>query len=339
MKANLLRMLARRCAQGLCRLCPTVHSTWASAMAAEVDAIECDREALSYALGCLWVVGGMALACRATPRRIGQACGVGATLMGCAVMASMGAPSKYIALQASALLIAWGSSMLLPKRALRRGLPRIALGAGMALLATAFFGLGPEGAARWVAIGPLHVQSSVVLLPLMVVAWAGRPNREATLGMGLAAAALPLQGDGVMATALLAALLPNAWRARSAHQLGLLAWAFAGWAVTMYQTVPGDVAPFVDGVITAAFGSSTFEGVVLCLGLAALVVPALRVRQADNDRPAVVLRSFGLFWGSLAVLAMLRNSPAPLVGFGGSAVLGYFLSLGGLDEPASSEAG
>ena len=57
---------------------------------------------------------------------------------------------------------------------------RCRLGAGVALLATALFGMPVEGATRWVRFGPLSVQVSLLLLPAMIVAFARTRDAIAT---------------------------------------------------------------------------------------------------------------------------------------------------------------
>ena len=53
-----------------------------------------------------------------------------------------------------------------------------------------------------------------------------------------------------------------------------------------------------------------------------------------SKRPHV---AFGIVWSGIMVAAALGNYPTPLVGYGGSAVLGYLLSLAAL--PAAARSG
>ena len=45
-------------------------------------------------------------------------------------------------------------------------------------------------------------------------------------------------------------------------------------------------------------------------------------------------RSFGIAWLAVAVFAIIGNYPTPLVGYGSSAILGYFLSAAAGSHPA-----
>ena len=70
-------------------------------------------------------------------------------------------------------------------------------------------------------------------------------------------------------------------------------------------------------------------------GAVLMLVPAIAgyFRDPDN-RPLYAV--FGAVWLAVILAAALGNYPTPLVGYGGSAILGYLLSLLGLPpRPAS----
>ncbi|OWQ85292.1 hypothetical protein CDN99_22390 [Roseateles aquatilis] len=299
-------------------------------MAAEVECIAGDREALFFAVGCLRLMAAMAVTSAATPLRVGLVCGCAATLLGCAVMWSMGAPRNYVVLNGASLLLACGVMAWKPARTLALSRPLAPIAFGLVMLATALFGVEVDDTARWLVLGPLRLQPSLVLVPMMVVILAARPTRAASLGVCLAALALALQADVALSTAVLMALLPLILRRRSST---LLIWLVATWAAAVHRASSSADAPFVDGIVAMAFGSSVFQGTLLCAGLAALIVPALWFRREDGAQTSTALASFGCFWGGLAVASLLCHGGAPLVSFGGSAVLGYFLSLGSLPVP------
>ena len=74
------------------------------------------------------------------------------------------------------------------------------------LLLTALLGASVDGASRWVYVGPLSLQVSLIVLPVMIVLYARRPDLAGTAGMAVAALALALQPDRAMAGVLAAGL-------------------------------------------------------------------------------------------------------------------------------------
>jgi hypothetical protein len=83
--------------------------------------------------------------------------------------------------------------------------------------------------------------------------------------------------------------------------------------------------PFVDRILFTAFDVHTLAGVAVVAGCLILLTPAVGALRRGPERP--VLLAFGASWAALIAAAALGNYPTPLVGYGGSAVLGYLLSV------------
>ncbi|HEX8262840.1 MAG TPA: hypothetical protein VF547_08200, partial [Allosphingosinicella sp.] len=192
-------------------------------------------------------------------------------------------------------------------------------------LLTAMFGVVADGASRWVSVGPISVQVSLIVLPAMIVLYARRPDPVGTAGMAVAALALAIQPDRAMAGVLLAGLL--ALLATRPGRLPALACAAAalgfGWTLLAPDRLPSSA--FVDGVLFSAFDVHPVAGLAVVLGAASLLVPAaIGLARGAGDRAALL--AFGGCWSAVIAAAALGNYPTPLVGYGGSAVLGYLLS-------------
>lgn len=347
------RRLASQMLSAASRLLPARLSSWARAMRCELAEIPDDGAALRFALGCLRAALVLAIAAQleaargpasptahptweqqnmngisAQPRLLGLICGAVAVGIGMAYMFAAGAPSHYLLMNLAALLL--GASAWL---ALGRFVgPRLA-GAGPALFAlaallwfTAMAGVAVEGVSRWVSIGPLILQVSLIVVPVMLILYARRPDAIGTAGMIAAAAALAAQPDRAMAGVLLAGLLAIAYATRS--RLTMMATAAAalalGWTLLKPETLPA--VPYVDGVLYAAFDVHPLAGFAVAVGAFVLVLPALvGLFRGAGERSAVL--AFGGCWSGAVVAAALGNYPIPLVGYGGSAVLGYLLSV------------
>lgn len=354
---SLARFLASRTLSAASRLLPPHLSTWSRAMGRELMEIGDDRAALLFAAGCLRAFVSMAVAASARsafaairaalfpaapfswsfptmnsisarPRLLGLVCGAIAVGIGIAYMQAAGAPSRYLLVNLAALVL--GSTAWLALGAAGRS--RLA-GAGLAILAmsvplllTARFGIAANGAARWVSVGPLTVQVSLILVPVMILLYARRPDAAGTAGMMVAALALALQPDRAMAGVLAASLLVLAFDARG--RLPILAAAAAvaafGWTLLSPDALPATL--FVDRILYAAFDIHPLAGAAVAAGAAALIVPAaVGLWKGEGDRAALL--AFGACWSAIVAAAALGNYPTPLVGYGGSAVLGYLLSV------------
>lgn len=347
--------LGRRCAVRILAaaswLLPEPLSAWSRAMAGELGEIDDDREALLFAFGCLRATAGLAAAERLRavramlfppsprslptmspttiqPRLLGLLCGIAAVGLGLAYMAAAGAPSRYLLVNLAALVLGATAWLALGRTAEARldraGTAVLALSGP--LLVTALFGASADGAARWVNVGPLSLQVSLIVLPVMTILYARRPDPVGTAGMAAAALALALQPDRAMAGVLLAALL--ALLAVAPGRLPAAAAAAAaaalGWTLLLPDPLPA--SPFVDQILYTAFDVHPLAGAAVLAGAALLLVPALLAARRGGAAPAPLL-AFGACWSAVVAAAALGNYPTPLVGYGGSAVLGYLLSV------------
>ncbi|QSQ22784.1 hypothetical protein JY651_48130 [Pyxidicoccus parkwayensis] len=361
----------RRIANLLCRalqsILPPQLRDWGLAIRYEVAEIPEDTQALSFALASVCTLAPRAIgllliqpfvalpgaAVRASraganrgsgtlhsPRAVGALCAVGAVGMGLVYMTLAGAPVGYLIINAGALVI--GLALLFPvSRGLGAGgrLPGVLiLGLSLLLLATALLGLRVEGAARWVNLGGVIVQPSLVLLPLMLVGFSRTRTPLATVGIVVAALAMALQPDRAMAAMMTLALAAVAvTRADRPTCLAFTA-SLLAFGVTLLRPDALPAVPFVDRILFSSFGVHALAGLAVLAGSVMLVVPAIIGRSRDGDDRATCF-AFGAAWLAATLAAAFGNHPTPVVGFGGSAILGYALSLSLLPRPVESRVG
>jgi len=129
-----------------------------------------------------------------------------------------------------------------------------------------------------------------------------------------------------MAGALAAGLTVVALIRPDRQALAGAAAALVGFAAAMAQADPSPAMPFVDQILYPAFAVHPLAGAAVVLGAALLVLPALAARRLSGPAQSACI-AFGAVWAALILAAALGNYPTPLVGYGGSAIVGYLLSL------------
>lgn len=265
------------------------------------------------------------------PGFVGLFCAAGAVGLGVLYLLAAGAPARHVAINLAALVVGFAAyaTIVLPRWRLGAARHVVLPALGLALLATALLGAPVEGAARWLALGPLNLQVSLIVLPAMVVLFARRPDSAGAAGVAIAALALALQPDRAMATALLAGLAAVALSRRERPVVIALAAAAASFAATLMQPDNLPATPFVDHIYYSAFAVHPAAGLGLILGSLLLLVPALAGRA-----PGL---AFGAVWLAIVAAAAVDNYPTPLVGYGGSAIVGYLLSLSLMSRAARAE--
>lgn len=263
----------------------------------------------------------------ARPRSLALFCGAGAVALGLAYMLAAGAPARHLVVNLAALILGATAWLALDRTAARRiaseGWAVAAL--SVPLLLTALFGMAVDGASRWMAVGPLNIQVSLVILPVAIVLYARRPTPVATAGIVLASVALAAQPDRGMAGALAASMLAVVLVKPSRPAILALAAATLAFGWTLFTPDNLPATPYVDRIFHTAFSAHPLAGPAVFAGTALLLAPALTGARLALDERAALL-AFGGCWAGIVAAAALGHYPTPLVGYGGSAVLGYLLS-------------
>src|SRR3954468_11543031 len=142
-----------------------------------------------------------------SPRAVGIACALLATLLGLLYLRAAGAPTSHLIVNALSLAMGLALFAVISQSTQdTRVAGGVVLALGIMLLATATLGLSVEGASRWVRVGGVSLQTSLIVLPAMLVVFARSGGFLATTGVVLAAVALALQPDRAMAGVMTAAL-------------------------------------------------------------------------------------------------------------------------------------
>ena len=270
-------------------------------------------------------------------RTVGIACALAATCLGIAYLTAAGAPASRSVVNGVAFLLGVvalvGIGGAMPQISRHSG--PVLLLMGVCLMVTALLGAAADGASRWIMIGPLSVQVSLVLVPFMAVTFARYPTVTGCLGIAVAALALALQPDRAMAGVLAFSMAVLAVTRPSRLSASALVVAIAAFLASMMRTDMLPAVPFVDQILFTAFDVHMLAGAAVWLGaLLLLVPPVLGWRGDEGLRHAYLV--FGAVWLGCIAAAVVGNYPTPVVGYGGSAILGYLLSFSFLPASAGS---
>lgn len=274
---------------------------------------------------------------RLSPQGLGIVCAVSATALGLVYLALADAPVHLLGINAAGLVLGLVALMALrhtfaPLEKLRG--PAL-LVIAFVLLATALIGETADGATRWIAVGSLFVQPSLIFLPLLVVSYARNQTTLATLAMMTAALAMAIQPDRAMAGLLLAGVATQAFLRPGKHVNVALLGSLAAFVVAVVRPDALPAVPYVDQIFFTAFDVSFSAGMAVVGGALLLLAPALAgMRRGPQERHVCIV--FGAVWLAAILAALLGNYPTPVVGYSGAAVLGYTLSLLALPSARAS---
>lgn len=351
-------------AERIVRLCgrwlPTRLSDWGEAMAQEARSIEHPVAALSFVAGCVaWAAREAATEAMRKAlapdagylgkemtmtgqngwriRGVAAICGVLATGMGLIYLSAAGASASLLTMNAAALVAG-----LVLVVSFSRGEPLdrpfvgpVTVAIGVILVLTAALGGEASGVRRWASVGQVVMQPSLIGLPLLIVGFARSRDALTATGVVLAAIALAWQPDRAMAATLVAGIGAIALTTRGRLALGLTGVTLIGLTVACIQPDVVPATPFVDRVYRTALSTSLVAGIAVWVGTAILLVPAI-LGLARDGANKVIYSAFGATWLAVVCAAIAGDYPTPLVGYGGSAIVGYLLATLGLPRRTRS---
>lgn len=368
MTVGLRRGLIKLACRALQAMLPSSLQSWGWAIRYEAAAIADDTKAILFTLDSLCGLMPRALAAHlhqllasligdgapfsegstmnifddilGRPRALGIICAISAVMFGVVYMALAGAPTRYLGINLGALAIGLTMLALLGRIVMagQRWTDGAIVTTAGALLATALFGSQVDGAARWVSLGGLAIQPSLILLPVMLVAFSSIRSALSTVGIIAAAAAMALQPDRAMAGMLALSLAALAIIRRDRHVALALGASLAGFAVTLARSDTLLAVPYVDQILYSSFDVHLGVGLMVWGGVALLLVPAIGGWSRDADNRATYA-AFGAAWFAVIMAAAMGDYPTPIVGYGGSAIIGYALSLLALPKLPRVHAG
>ena len=253
-----------------------------------------------------------------------------AVLLGLAVQHLLGAPTSGLMVQAAgagvgAILFFALSRVHPPGRT-----SVTAVGLAICLVAMALpLIVGPElaGARRWLLLGPISIQPSMILLPLVIwLVAVPRPGMDKSLLVLAIASILALQFDAAALTGLtlawLAGHLPSARRGEI-HVRGV---AFGLAVLTAWAWMRPDALPsvaWVEQVLPNAWGRGLWAGVIATLATLLVITPVILLARGGQ-----AALSLAAFYVGLVGAALVGNYPLPVVGLGASLVVGWLMALG-----------
>jgi cell division protein FtsW (lipid II flippase) len=204
-----------------------------------------------------------------------------------------------------------------------------------ALLSATFTNIGMQGVHRWVRVGLLLVHAGAICLPALVVALgtltrtAHKPGTAVILLGTVIMALLAFQPDAAQATAFAGALF-ILWFPSYRHNLRLvygLAGIAALAALAWTRPDPLPSVAHVEGILQLAAQKGVFWLASSIVALMLLPLPFLLARSCPYLQ---ITRALGSYFCFCLASPLWGAFPVPLLGYGSSSVIGYFVALGWL---------
>ena len=211
----------------------------------------------------------------------------------------------------------------------------IAAAAAVVLLVLTLLNRGMDGVHRWVSVGPVQLHAGFVALPVLIIvagvlgqSRSSRARWIADAGLVIAAATLAFQPDASQAIAFAAAVLIVVLQRSAASWIDWIAVAacVGSSLLAVSRPDPLEPVPHVEGIVHLAASSGLTWLVASIVALMLLPIPFVLnwVKHRDHHE------GMGLtaYFVTVCIAALVAPFPVPVLGFGLSPVLGYFVALG-----------
>jgi hypothetical protein len=263
-----------------------------------------------------------------------------ALLAGIMAMKQLGVPTTIWLTNIAAAfagVVLYCLARLIPP-SLRLSTQLIILAAAVATILLPFIGPGMMGVHRWVSLGGFSLQSSAIVVPLIItaVAWIARQHSAVSIaGAVLTTIILALQPDAAQAFSFaIACSVLFALHARRQHYraIGVLL-LLAAAATSFTRNDPLPAVPHVEGIFALVASRGALWAVFGIAALLLLPLPFIATFARAHDRVALAL---GVYVGMTILASFWGTFPVPVMGYGASPILGYFLALALYDRRLAS---
>jgi cell division protein FtsW (lipid II flippase) len=198
------------------------------------------------------------------------------------------------------------------------------------LLFLTFISSGIDGVHRWVSVGPIKFYVAVIVLPLIIIElWKLLQLRDWWFSGAITIVIsifLTLQPDASMLTAFAIPMIILLWNKinnnifRFCIVILLSALIIISW-VFLDKLPP---VAYVENIVSLVGNM----GIIwLGLGVISLVILPLPFIFFSPKKYKLLSISFGLYFIIILISTMFGNFPVPMMGYGVSPIIGYFISI------------
>ena len=199
------------------------------------------------------------------------------------------------------------------------------------LLLLTFINPGIEGVHRWVSIGPISLYASSIVLPIIIInLWKIVDKKNNNLCISLISVIgisiiLALQPDASMITAFAIPMIILFWN-NSNNIFRIFIIVFLS-GLTIFSWI------FLDGIAPVSYVEGIIElvknmGMIwFVFGIATLVILPLPFILFPVKEYKLLSLCIGIYFYIILVSTIFGNFPVPLMGYGVSPIIGYFISI------------
>lgn len=197
------------------------------------------------------------------------------------------------------------------------------------VLVFTFISSGLEGVHRWVSVGPMQLYVSVIVVPVIIInLWSLLQEGKimiAMISIMCVSVILTLQPDASMMTAFSVSSIILSWNKIKKFLRFLVTVFLGGLTVVTWIFLDGlEPVPYVEGIFKMVIDMGILGLILGVISLAVLIIPFVAFPPKKNK---IVSICFGIYFIIILISNVFGNFPVPLMGYGISPIIGYFISI------------
>lgn len=196
-------------------------------------------------------------------------------------------------------------------------------------LFTTFINSGVENVHRWIAIGPIKVHVAAIVLPIIIINLWKLLQSKSWWFSGIivicVSVILVLQPDASMVTAFVISMIILLWNTTNNIYRYFIVVLLNGLIIFSWIFLDG-LAPvaYVEGIISLV---ASMGMIWLILGIISLMILPLPFLFFPPKEHKLLSLSIGVYFIVILISNLFGNFPVPLMGYGVSPIIGYFISI------------
>jgi len=199
----------------------------------------------------------------------------------------------------------------------------------LVVLVFTFISSGLEGVHRWVSVGPIQLYASAIVVPIIIInLWSLLQEGKimmAIISIMCVSVILTLQPDASMMTAFSVSSIILSWNKIKNFSRFLVTVFLSGLTVVTWIFLDGlEPVSYVEGIFKLVIDMGILGLILGVISLAVLIIPFLIFPPKKNK---IVSICFGIYFIIILISNVFGNFPVPLMGYGISPIIGYFISI------------
>ncbi len=188
---------------------------------------------------------------------------------------------------------------------------------------------GTEGVHRWVAVGPVQLYISSIVVPIIIInTWRLLEEdkiKTAIISVICVAVVLTLQPDASMVTAFSVVSTILLWNKINNFSRSICVLFLGGLTVLTWVFLDVlEPVTYVEGILKLVMDMGILWSVFGVVSLSLTILPFLIFPPNKNKLVSI---SFGIYFIIIFISNIFGNFPVPLMGYGISPIIGYFISI------------